>query len=187
MALSIPERSAEDRAAGILRVAVGGAEKRLPTLPMNAAETWIQGLGAQVASLARGLDGADGAGDIISLAALGQSAVLDAVASYDRSGALGGREWLRENADPEQLYVAFRQIVQVVFPFVRDLEGLIRQLPNNLVEAGLAALSQRSSTNGPSPSGASTPEPSAIASTPSSSPTSGRRARNGSAGSIASA
>jgi len=184
MALSIPERSAEDRAAGVLRIDVGGASKRLPTLSMNAAEKWTQELGAQVAGLAQRLSAESESTDaIFGLASFSQTAVLDAVVAYDTTSALGGREWLAEHADPEQLYIAFRQIVRVVFPFVEELGGLMNLLPG-LLEA---ASRQPSSTNGHSPAGVSTPAPSAIASTPSSSSSSGKPARNASAGSTASA
>jgi len=184
MAIVIPDRSAEDRVAGVIRVDVGGATKRLPTLPMTAAEAWIEGLGAQVAKLASQLAADEGdVAAVMGFVGGSLTAVLDAVASYDKTGALGGREWLADNADPEQLYVAFRQIVKVVFPFVEELGGLQKLLPGLLQ----AASSRPGSTNGPSPAGASIPEPSAIDSTPSSSTSSGRRARSEPAASTASA
>ncbi len=159
--MQIPERSAEDRAAGILRVTVGNAgTKRLPTLPMRAAAEWSDSLGPALQAMIEKL-GTDAGeikgGDLTAIGRAAQEAILEAVVAYDRGSALGGREWLEEHADPEQLYIAFRQIVLVVFPFVGDAMGILRLLPE-LLRAGTSG--SPSSTSGPSSTGGSTPEPS---------------------------
>ena len=42
------QRTPEDILAGVLRINVGGIEKRVPTLPMNASAEWQEALGAQL-------------------------------------------------------------------------------------------------------------------------------------------
>lgn len=199
MAIPIPERSEEDRATGTLRITVGNSgAKRLPTLPMKPAADWLDSLGPSIQAMleAVGKDnlGAPRGQDLAELGQLPLRAMLDAVVSYDRTGALGGRTWLEENADPEQIYIAALQIGQVVFPFARSVEGLYQAAKR----LGLLELLQKtfdqagqsptpSSTNGPSPTGDSILGPSAIDSTPSSSSTSGEPARRALVGSSASA
>ena len=95
------------------------------------------------------------ADSLLGFARFTQQAILDAVVAYDRSGALGGRDWLAEHADPAQLYIAFRQMAEVVFPFVADVRSLLALLPGLLAQADVGS-SSPSSTNGPSPTGAST-------------------------------
>ena len=158
------QRTPEDILAGVLRINVGGIEKRVPTLPMNASAEWQEALGAQLGGFARNLSTDQSADSLIGFARFTQQAILDAVVAYDRSGALGGREWLAEHADPAQLYIAFRQMAEVVFPFVADVRSLLAMLPGLLAQADVGS-SSPSSTNGRSPIGVSTRPPSKSAST----------------------
>lgn len=155
-------RTPEDIAAGILRISIGGVEKRVPTLPIRASAEWQEALGAALGGFARSLAADQSADSLVGFLAFTQGALLDAVISYDRTGALGGREWLEENADPAQLYIAFRQMAEVVAPFVTDVRSLLGMLPGLLADVGSAS---PNSTSGPSPTGDSTPAPSRSAST----------------------
>ena len=150
------QRTPEDILAGVLRINVGGIEKRVPTLPMNASAEWQEALGAQLGGFARNLSTDQSADSLMGFARFTQQAILDAVVAYDRSGALGGRDWLAEHADPAQLYLAFRQMAEVVFPFVNDVRSLLAMLPGLLAQADVGS-SSPSSTSGPSPTGGSTP------------------------------
>jgi hypothetical protein len=149
------QRTPEDILAGVLRINVGGIEKRVPTLPMKASAEWQEALGAGLGEFARNLSADQSADSLMGFARFTQQAILDAVVAYDRSGALGGRDWLEENADPAQLYIAFRQMAEVVFPFVNDVRSLLAMLPGLLAQADVGS-SSPSSTNGPSPTGGST-------------------------------
>lgn len=157
-------RSAEDVLAGVLRISIGGIEKRVPTLPMRASAEWQETLGAQLGGFARSLSSDQSADSLMGFARFTQDAILEAVLAYDRTGALGGREWLLEHADPSQLYAAFRQMAEVVFPFVSDVRSLLAMLPGLLAQADVG-LTSPSSTSGPSPTGDSTPGRSGRAST----------------------
>ena len=158
------QRTPEDILAGVLRINVGGIEKRVPTLPMNASAEWQEALGAGLGGFARNLTSDQSADSLMGFARFTQEAILDAVAAYDRTGALGGRDWLAEHADPAQLYIAFRQMAEVVFPFVADVRSLLALLPGLLAQADVGS-SSPSSTSGHSPTGGSTPARSKTVST----------------------
>jgi hypothetical protein len=154
-------RSAEDILAGVLRIAVGGVEKIVPTLPIRATREWqtLIAKGPQ-AFTPRDIDDWD-PGDAFDFAGLTLDAILDIVVAYDRTGALGGREWLDENADPAQLYLAAEQMAEVAFPFADNSRVLLAALVANRVVAS----TPRSSTSGLSAIGGSRRKPSRQAST----------------------
>lgn len=152
-------RSPEDVLSGILRIAVGGVEKEVPTLSIRATREWQAALAADEAAAVSDDDLTPGdASGIIDLS-LGE--ILNIVVTYDRSAALGGREWLEEHADPAQLYAAATQMAEVAFPFALSAPALLRAL----IARSVAASRPPRSTNSPSPSGDSTPAPSKPAST----------------------
>lgn len=157
-------RTPEDILAGVLRITVGGIEKRVPTLPMRACAEWQETLGAQLGGFARNLTADQSADSLLGFARFTQGAILDAVVGYDRTGALGGRDWLEEHADPAQLYLAFRAMAEVAFPFVTDVRSLLALLPGLLATSDVGS-SSPSSTSGRSPTGGSTPARSKSAST----------------------
>ncbi len=152
-------RSDEDRLAGVLRIAVGGDEKIVPTLPIKATREWQAALAPDEAAAVSDADLTPG--DTVRLIDLSLDAVLNVVVTYDRTSALGGREWLDEHADPEQLYVAAGQMAEVAFPFARSVPMLL----GALLARSVAASSQPSSTSSALPSGGSTPAPSKTRST----------------------
>ena len=143
------ERTPEDVANGILRVAVGRTVKAVPTLKAAHIEAW----GEKLAS-------PDAAGkpltawttvDAISFGTASVPVMLDLIVAYDTTAALGGREWLAENADPAQLKTALLQMVGNAFPF-GDAET-ITALTVALAAAQSvpASLPSGRSTNGASP------------------------------------
>jgi hypothetical protein len=154
-------RSAEDVLAGVLRIAVGGAEKIVPTLPIRATREWQAALAERDPSFAPDNLNDWTRADASSFSSLTLDAVLDIVVSYDRTGALGGRDWLEEHADPTQIYNAAQQMAEVAFPFAEDSTMLLRAL---VVDAVVGS-SPVSSTSGPSPTGGSTRARSRTAST----------------------
>ena len=144
------ERSPEDVLAGVLRIAVGGVEKLVPTLPIRATREWQ----AQIAAGPAGFDAPVSdedwtAATVSEFTGLTLETILDIVCSYDRTGALGGREWLEDHADPAQLYAAASQMAEVAFPFATDTRLLLAAL----VVRSVVASRPPSSTSGPSPIG----------------------------------
>jgi hypothetical protein len=146
------ERSAEDVLAGVLRVAVGGQEKLVPTLPIKATREWQAALAAGPGRFHPDNLEDWTPTDASEFSSLTLDVILDIVVAYDRTGALGGREWLEEHADPAQLYAAAGQMAEVAFPFADDTKLLLAALVVRSVVGSPAP----SSTNGRSPIGAST-------------------------------
>jgi hypothetical protein len=151
------ERSPEDVLAGVLRIAVGheGKERIVPTLSIGETREWQAGLARGPAGFVVPVSDDDWtAATVAQFAGLSIDTILDMVVSYDRSGALGGREWLEANADPAQLYRAAVQMAEVAYPFATDVPMLLAGL---VVVRASVAPSQPRRTNGRSRTGASTP------------------------------
>ena len=145
-------RSPEDVLAGVLRIAVGGVEKIVPTLPLRATREWQAKLAAGPSGFSVPVTEDDWtAANVSEFAGLTLDTVLDMVVAYDRTGALGGREWLDENADPAQLYAAAEQMAEVAYPFADNVRLLLAAL---VVRTVVGSPSPRS-TSGRSPTGAS--------------------------------
>ncbi len=144
-------RSAEDVLAGVLRIAVGGQEKLVPTLPIRATREWQAWLAAKPSDYAVPEGDDWSPAEVRDFTGFTLEAVLDMVVAYDRTGALGGREWLEEHADPAQLYAAIAQMAEVAFPFATNIPLLLAAL----VVRSAVPSSPPSSTNGPSPIGTS--------------------------------
>ena len=158
----VTTRSPEDVLAGVLRIAVGGVEKIVPTLPLRATREWQALIAERPSGFSVSASVDDWTPENVSeFTGLTLDFILDLVVAYDRSGALGGREWLEENADPAQLYTAAGQMAEVAFPFAEN----VRMLLAALVVRSVVGSDSPSSTNGRSPTGASTRARSKSAST----------------------
>lgn len=143
----------DDRVSGLLRLTVGGILKAVPTLPIRPAREWQR----QVVALSGGF-GLPSYLDWTTtesgrFANLTLDALLDLALAYDRSGALGGREWLEDHANPHELYEAVVAMADNAFPFVPDGRMLMAA---QVSLAQLAGSNPPSSTNGRSLVGAST-------------------------------
>lgn len=146
-------RSAEDVAAGILRIAVGGQERLVPTLSIKDTREWQMGLATGPSGFTVPVTEDDWtAATVAEFTGLTLEAVLDVVVAYDKTGALGGREWLETHADPAQVYAAASQMAEVAFPFATDIPMVLAAL----VVRNVVGSASPSSTSGPSRTGAST-------------------------------
>jgi hypothetical protein len=131
-------RTTEEKAGGFISARVGGTTKELPTLKVRAAREWrlrlVEALGSvSPTMLSLDLDAlkVDGIAAMTGLAPLAQLAsdrILDLVVAYDPSAALGGRDWLEENADDLELYALLKVILGVIFPEAADLRSGLAQL-----------------------------------------------------------
>jgi hypothetical protein len=147
--MAVETRTAEDVLGAILPVQIGGQARILPVLPIGECRAWRTGLASAVdkgiGRMSLG-DLADG-GEVLN--AIGDQ-VLDLVIAYDASAALGGREYLEKHATDAELYAIFRRLLEVSFPFVRDLRGLIVELKllglGELLAASRATSTSESST-----------------------------------------
>jgi hypothetical protein len=160
------ERSPEDVLAGVLRIAVGGRERIVPTLSIRATREWQQEIARGPGGFSVPVSDDDwSAADVADFSGLTLQTVLDVVVAYDRTGALGGREWLEENADPAQLYAAASQMAEAAFPFATDTRLLLAALVVRSILPGAAPSADPSSTSGRSRTGGSTRGRSRAAST----------------------
>lgn len=149
-------RSDDEILAGVLTVQVGGAERSLRVLRITEERVWTKQFGEAVGSIAN-LDV-----DLSAPSAMSQLAgvvatklgdgILGLVLAYDVDNVLGGRTTVEAAASTEEVYRAFRQIFEVVNPFVRDVQTAISYLQMILKAT---PSTPASSTNGPSPTGVS--------------------------------
>ena len=152
--------SAQDTLSGVLRLTFDGEERTVPTLKLRASREWLERQVRKMPLLIDALQGDQGAAGQRAFLDFSYETGLDAVIDYDRSGALGGREWLEEHADPSELYEALRAMARVAIPFGDDLQTLVALLvtinPGLLAPAPPAAASASPrSTSSRSPSGTS--------------------------------
>lgn len=151
------KRSEEEIVAGLLTVTLGGTHRKpLRVLTMREARVWklslVGKLGGEIGSL--DLASTKDVGPLIEAAS---DRILDLVVAYDVDGTLGGREWLEDHASDLEVYSVFRRLLEVSFPFVRDLRTALAEIR----ALGLADLlaggrsPSASSSNGGSPDGVS--------------------------------
>lgn len=154
------QRSEEDVLRGVLLVSLGvpAVSKEIPILSIADARKWKaklgQTLGGELGKMS--LENLKDGGPIAL--AVGDRTV-DLVLAYDMSAALGGREWIESNATDAQIYNVLRRLIEVSFPFVRDLKTLVSELRAiGLADLlGSATSLSGSSTKTLSPDGASVP------------------------------
>ncbi len=154
----IEQRSDEDVLRGVLVASIGRTKKELPVLAIADSRKWKVELGRVLGGEIAGMK-LDGIEDGSAIALAVGDRTLDLVLSYDVDAALGGREWVEANATDEEVYHLLRRLIEVTFPFVRDLRSLVAEL-RALGLADLVASARSlapSSTNGPSPNGDSVP------------------------------
>jgi len=162
----VTERSPEEIVSGLLQIAVGGISKEMPTLPIKYVAEWAKLLDALTPSK----PAADPREGFTLIARVTTAGLLDLVLAYDRTGALGGREWLEEHADAQQLKAAAVQMADNAFP-LGDGASVVGSMLAKMIGSAApkdAPSDPGSSTNGASPSGASRRKRSARSSIPSS-------------------
>ena len=154
--MQFPKAPEADVASGVIHVTINGQRKTLPTLKIGPFEDEF--LPGQWEKLQASFE--QDHENLADLFKLGTSTLLDIIVAYDTSGALGGREWLRANADHSELV----QIGEAIYerhasPFMEavrrimgGVQGVMRQT------TGLAVMGRVQSTNGASPTGDSTPD-----------------------------
>jgi len=166
----VVERTPEDLAAGILRIAIGGSVKAVPTLPIKDIPAWAELLDELTPSMPPA-PADDGLGDdrpddelppaddprgYQTLTKATTESLLRIVTAYDRTGALGGREWLEEHADLFQLKTAAEQMAANAFP-LGEGDVMIAQVLLAQIMRGAVPSPRPSSTNGASPTGTRRP------------------------------
>ena len=126
-------RPEEAIAFGYIPCRFEGETKLLRTRKLASAREWkgkfARSIGGTIAEFnVPGRGGADSIEGIAKLGNLGSDLILDLVLDYDARGDLGGREWLEEHADDREVYTVLRAVLDVHFPFVKDVMGAMREL-----------------------------------------------------------
>lgn len=183
------ERTEDAGIAGVLQISMGGRVHRVPALKLRHSREWKERLG----DIASGIELDDDLGKMLaSVANLASDRALDLVVAYDRTGVLGGRDAIEDEATDAELFAALEVMVKATYPFARALRSVaeafgpqLRELLTRLAGAAAGALSRASSTPTPSATGDSTPTPlsdgSATSSSSSSGPTTNGERPTGSA------
>jgi hypothetical protein len=156
------ERTVEDLVTGVLHIPIGSVVKDMPTLKAKYIDEWGRTF---VASEGEPKKLAEWTmQDVAQFSGHTVARLLDLVVAYDRTAALGGREWIAENADPQQLHAALVQMVGNAFPLA-DAPAVLIGL---MITQSAAPSDPPNSTNGSSTTGDSTRTKPGRASIPSS-------------------
>lgn len=157
--MSGDQQAEADALRGVLRVTVGGEERRLRKLKLHPAEEWFERNAKALGPIAQ-IDASAIEGDLEAASRLMREfsgALLHAVADYDTENELGGVEGLAESIYPDELLPLFLQLRDAALPFAELLRDH---------QAPAGGSGRGSSTNGRSHTGGSTPTPSVPGSTP---------------------
>lgn len=146
-----PLRSDEEVVERVIPLTLGGQAKRLPELPIVRNREWKRKYDALVAELGSGAE-SDDFEEVVRILSDGIEKFLDLLIAYDETGALGGREWLENNASDREVYEAFKKVKDAAYPFGVDLMArVLGEVRLNL--ARLAAGSKFTSSSPPSTGG----------------------------------
>lgn len=146
-------RTEEQRLRGVVPVTWGGEVREVPTLKRGPAREWKAELAKALGDL-----GTLGVGTTDALAQAGNLAsdrMLELVRAYDTSGVLGTEEWIDAHVDDTEVYATFRSLLEVAYPFVSDLRGVLAEVRSLGTLAMQTPSVSQGSTSGASPSGAS--------------------------------
>lgn len=131
-------RSHEEKLRGVVPVRWGGEIREVPTLKRGPSRAWKASLAKALAKV-----GEIPVSNVDSLAVAGNLAgdtMLALVREYDTGGILGTEEWIDANVDDSEVYEAFRSILEVAYPFVNDLRGVLAEM-RAMVEVALPSVS----------------------------------------------
>jgi hypothetical protein len=120
-------RTEEEVVTGLLAVTLGGRKKPVRVLTMRESRVWklelVEVLGKGIGSM--DLSSASDVGPVMTAAI---EKITDLVVAYDVDGTLGGRDWLETNATDQEVYAAFRLMLERSFPFVKDLRTALTEI-----------------------------------------------------------
>lgn len=121
----LPERSAEDIAAGRIRLTFGVSEATrsvdLFVLPIRANRAWVDRLNGSLGGVWDSLDGVADPKELLVWLAQQTEPMLDLLAAYDNATALPDRDWLEEHATDQQVLTAFLGVCAAAHPLAVGL------------------------------------------------------------------
>lgn len=148
MVEAAPEREEAEIVAATISVTVGGMGKTLPVLSMKANRKWKAQLVARTGTILGSIEDVETWAQALSLITGAVDDMLESLLEYDRTAALGGREWLENTATDAEIWAAFKEVARAAYPPLADLF-----LHPELIGQTLRQLSAKSLSS-PSTSGA---------------------------------
>ena len=136
-----------------LSLRLGGYAKSLPVLSIEDNENWQKVFAKALSEKLRSVEKITTWEQAVTVASASTSLMLDLLTEYDKSGALGGKDWLRKNATPSEIYDAFKEVAQASYPFARDVSrfpALVQLLLTQVAQVSEQS-SSSPSTNGSGP------------------------------------
>lgn len=122
----------------VLTIPIAGEDREVAVLPVRRSNEWKAAVAEVLASeKLRGLRISE-AGDLGSLFVMAGDLILDLVCRYDHANALGGREYLLDNADDRELYGALVQMLRATFPWARDVRSAVASLATTTTNGAVA-------------------------------------------------
>lgn len=163
-----PERPEEEQIRGILTVTIDGQKRAVPTLKRVHSREWKQQVTRTIASI--DLPDTDDIELLVRTATLTDDIIFELVIAYDRTNALGGREYLDEHADDRDIHEAFEVMLRAASPKVDDpVAGFANQISAYLALAWARLVKARADRSASERSIPGSPESTAGTRTPSTS------------------
>jgi hypothetical protein len=100
-----------DPSTATFHVGIAGEYRPMPALTGDDLDRWLKRYAKAATTFRLAMEEPQPAPDRLSLMSEYGTELVDLLMLYDRSGALGSRDWLEENATDEQVYYALRLIV----------------------------------------------------------------------------
>ena len=129
---TLPQRSAADILAGLVRVALGGKVYEIPVLPRAASRRWLESLDARFATLANDLERAGNDTPAIMVRLVAEAdGLYEMLLAYDRAGAsvLPSREDIDEAATDTEILRAVLEVWRAVNPLAATVAQMSDATP----------------------------------------------------------
>lgn len=158
----LPERTAEDVMAGMVRVTLGGRIHTLAVLPIGLNDAWKVRFNESFATVFAAMERPDAnAGAIMSFLSGMTDVQIDLLMAYDvryvgdtddteSAGQLPDIAWIRRHSTEPELLRAVLGVTAAAFPFAATIIEMLRESPD-LQRAMTEAMASVGSMNGSRP------------------------------------
>lgn len=152
MAAPTPLRPDEEVAGGYISATLGGQARSLPVLPRAENREFQRVYKERVGQTIKSAGELNDLEDVIQLMSASIDEMMEVVLIYDKTGALGGREWIDTHATDREIYELFKKVTHAAHPFGQDLVAAIPDLRAMLLRSMLRAAAGSPSTSSSPPS-----------------------------------
>jgi hypothetical protein len=160
----LPRRSAEDRIARRVVLALGDDTFNLPVLTIEENEVWRAKARTAFGTLFLGIAALDEPAAIFDRLAGDTELQVALIRTYDKASLLPADEWIRGHASADDLFQAALEVAAAAYPPLAAILDLLLRSPGAISELIKARTTPSSTpTNGQQPSMAGRPRKSARA------------------------